>query len=60
MTDHWWNPVLRIYTIYINYVYKNISAIIFFWAIITWENTLIISMGPLRNLLYNMQATGHL
>ena len=60
MIDHWWNPVLRIYTIYINYVPNNISAITGCWAIITWKNILIILMGPLRNLSYNMQATGHL
>ena len=60
MNDHWWHSVLKLYTIYINYVYNNISAIIFFWAIITWVNIPIISMGPLRNLFYNMQATGHL
>ena len=42
MTDQWWNPVPRIYTIYINYVYNNIPAIMSLWAIITWNNVLII------------------
>ena len=60
MIDHGCNSLLRIYTIYINYVHNNISAIIFCWAIMTWKNILIISMGPLRNLFHNMQATGHL
>ena len=52
MTDHWWNPVLRIYTIYINYMPDNISASNGCWAIITWKNILIISMGPLVILQY--------
>ena len=58
MTDHWWNPVLRIYTIYINYMPDKISASNGCWAIITWKNILIISMGRWRDLFYNMRATG--